>query len=86
MNQRTSSNGAVVISGVTSFFALLTVVFAAAKFLGFNDMSWIMVFSPIWGFVLVAVCTMLLIFCGATILEVRRVNILKKMKNKVDKK
>lgn len=97
MNQRTSSStsssSAVAVSGGTSLFALLTVVFAAAKVMGFNDMSWFMVFSPIWGSVLVAVCTMLLIFCGAfiyhTILEVRRVNILKKsnkMKNKVDKK
>ena len=93
MNQRTSSNSAVAVSGGTGLFALLTVVFAAAKVMGFSDMSWIMVFSPIWASTLFAVGAMLIIFCGAfiyhTILEVRRVNILKKsnkMKNKVDKK
>lgn len=88
-----SGNSAVAVSGGTGLFALLTVVFAAAKVMGFSDMSWIMVFSPIWASTLFAVGVMLLIFCGAFIyqaaLELRRVSILKKsnkMKNKVDKK
>ena len=91
--QSNSGTSAVAISGGTSVFALLTVVFAAAKVMGFSDMSWIMVFSPIWASILFTVGVMLIIFCGVviyqTIAEVRRVNILKKsnkMKNKVDMK
>lgn len=93
MNRPPSNRGnssAVAISGGTSVFALLTVVFAAAKVMGFSDMSWIMVFSPIWGSTLFAVGVMLIIFCSVflyqAILEVRRVSNLKKSKNKVDKK
>lgn len=90
MKRSSGSTSSVAISGGTSVFALLTAVFAAAKVMGFSDMSWIMVFSPIWAPTLFAIGVMIIIFCGVflyqAILEVRRVSILKKSKNKVDKK
>ena len=89
MSRSNNSSSAVAISGGTSVFALLTAVFAGAKLTGYSDMSWWIVFSPLWGPTLFIIGVMLIIFVVVFLYEgakeLARVQRLKKAERKANK-